>query len=270
MPELPEVTTIKNDLVKEILGKQISNISTFNSYPLKPNKYIFERHAVNHSVVDIENVGKLICVYLSSNYCLAIHLGMSGNLLYNTKDKYVKIKITFEDKSALYYSTIRKFGYFELWTSKILHTYRQKVGRNVLDPKLELHEFITAVKRSKGHIKNVLLNQRLISGVGNIYANDALFLSKIHPKTSTSELDDEEFQTLFNNLKFVLSEGIKNRGSSIDRYRDLYGNKGKHQKHFKVYGKKGQLCTRCGITKLSYDKMQGRGTYYCKSCQISK
>ena len=104
---------------------------------------------------------------------------------------------------------------------------------------------------------------------GNIYANDALFMSGIHPKTYACDIKDDKLDELLENIKLILREGIKNRGSSIDRYKDLYGKPGNHQNHFRVYGKKNQLCTQCGINNILYEKIQGRGTYYCEICQKS-
>lgn len=267
MPELPEIITIRNDLRKTIIGKKVMNITTYQDYPLNPSQKHFQQEVINHTVEEISNVAKLILIKMSSKKYLAVHLRMTGNLLFNSDDKYKKITLHFFDGSLLHFSTIRKFGFFEVWDERDKDTYQQRLGKTALESNLEAEEFKTLMRKRKTGIKNALLDQSLVSGIGNIYANDALYLAKIHPLKKTYQLSEKQLEILFENIIKVLNEGIKNRGSSIDRYKDLYGNPGSQQDHFYVYGKKGNTCTQCGISNIDYLKIQGRGSFYCPNCQ---
>ncbi len=266
MPELPEVITITKDLEKELKNKKIYKIYSYSKYPLKPNKKIFCKATLNSKVTKVGNIAKLIYIKLSSNYFIATHLNMTGRLLYNTKDKYIKIGLEFKTGDILYYSTVRMFGYFEVWDKNKITKYKKKYGPTPLNKKLSLEVFTKKIKSTNTYIKNALLNQKLISGIGNIYANDALFLSSINPKKKTGDLSDEEYKRLFKNIKIVLKEGLKHRGSTIDRFTDIYGKSGKHQNFFKIYGKKHQKCPKC-TTLIKFEKLGGRGTFYCPKCQ---
>ena len=267
MPELPEVITIRQDLTKEIKGKKIKNIKTFNDYNLNPSPHHFKNHVLGHSVEEISNIAKLLVIKLSSGKYIATHLNMSGLLLFNNSDPYVKISLEFEDGSVLNYSTVRMFGYFEVWDETKLQEYKKRYGKTAIESDITDQEFIDQITKTKTYIKNALLNQKLVSGIGNIYANDALYLSKIHPKKKTNEITNKKLIELFNNVKLLLKEGVKNRGSSIDRYRDLYGKKGSQQNYFRVYGKTDTQCIQCKKDVIKFEKLQGRGTFFCETCQ---
>jgi formamidopyrimidine-DNA glycosylase len=267
MPELPEVITIRNDLRNVVLKKKIVNIDTHDNYPLNPSPEEFNKYVLDHRITEIENIAKLLLLKMSSGKYIAVHLRMTGNLLYNFDDKYKKITLQFEDDSKLHFSTIRKFGFFEVWDKKDKDSYASRQGKTALESNLEPDEFISLIRKKKTNIKTALLDQKLISGIGNIYANDALYLAKIHPLKSTQDLTNSELKLLFNKLQTVLKEGIKNRGSSIDRFVDVYGRPGSHQDYFYVYGKKGKICTQCEDYSIEYLKIQGRGTFYCPGCQ---
>jgi len=267
VPELPEVITIKTDLHKEIVGKTIVDMQQVNYYPLKTPFDEIKSKLLQKQVLDVSNIAKLLLVELTENTFLAIHLNMSGRLLFNKQDNFVKIKIYFNDGSKLNFSSVRMFETFDIWGPKKVENYKKNHGKTALDPTLTLQEFTNAMKKKNTYIKNVLLDQKLISGIGNIYACDALFLSKINPKTKISDISDKKYKELFKNVNLLLNESIKHRGSTIDRYADLYGNPGSHQNHFRVYGKKkGEPCMVCG-TPIKFEKIQGRGTYYCSNCQ---
>ena len=266
MPELPEVLTITKDLKKEVLNKKVVKIETYSKYLLRPNKELFAKAVINSKVTEIGNIAKLIYLKFSSNYYIAIHLNMTGRLLYNTKDPYIKVALEFEKGDKLYYSSVRMFGYFEVWNEEKIQEYKGKYGPTALDKKLTAKRFMERIQKKNTYIKNALLDQKLISGIGNIYANDALFLSKISPNRKTGDISFKEFELLLKNVQLLLKEGIKNRGSSIDRYTDLYGKPGNQQKYFRVYGKKGQKCPSCKKT-LTFEKLGGRGTFYCPNCQ---
>lgn len=270
MPELPEVITIKTDLHKEIVGKTIIKVEQLDYYPLKTPFEEINSKLLQKKVVNVTHIAKLILVELSEDTFLAIHLNMSGRLLYNKQDKFVKIKTHFNDGSKLNFSSVRMFETFDVWGPQKVKEYEKTYGKTALDTTLTNEEFIEKLTKKNTYIKNNLLDQKLVSGIGNIYACDALFLSKIHPKQKAQEITDKEYNTLFKNVKLLLNEGIEHRGSTIDRHTDLYGNPGTHQNYFRVYGKKhGEPCIVCG-TPITFGKIQGRGTYYCKNCQQIK
>lgn len=266
MPELPEITTIKLDLQKEILNKKVVDIVRHKNFPLKPSKKEFQKEIIGHKVIKINNIGKLLLIKMSSKKYISIHLGMTGLLLFNKKDPYVKLSFKFGNESELSYSTIRQLGFLEIWTRDEVESYRENKGKSILDKTLTEEEFVKLFKDRRGNIKNALLNQKIISGIGNIYANDALYLTGINPKLNARKIPKTKLGKLFNNLKDLLKEGIKNRGSSIDRYRDIYGKKGTQQNYFRVYGKEGKSCKTCG-TIIEKIEISGRSTFYCKKCQ---
>ena len=265
MPELPEVLTISRDFKKEIKDKEITAVNTLRDYKLL-NEDLFNRYVVGSVVEDVVNVAKLITIPLSSGYYIATHLNMTGRLLWNKDDGYSRVVLTFDGGDKLHFSSVRLFEYFEVWDQNKINSYKEKYGKEILDSSLKLSEFISAMKKSNTYIKNNLLNQKLVSGIGNIYANDGLYMSKIHPKRKSHSISDEEFSKLLENLKIIIKEGLAHRGSTIDRYTDLYGNPGSHQDYFRVYGKKGEKCVVCG-NPISFEKIQGRGTYFCSTCQ---
>lgn len=266
MPELPEIITIKKDLNKEILGKIITNLEFVAPYPLKQTTEYIVSNLVNQKIIKISNVAKLLTIHLQNTNLLAIHLNMSGRLLYNTTDPYIKIKLHLNTKDKLHFSSVRMFETFKIMTPLELDKYKKQYGKTIISKNLGADEFIEKMKKKNTYIKNNLLDQKLISGIGNIYANDALYLSKIHPETKTNTISRKDYITLFNNLQMLINESILHRGSTIDRYTDIYGQPGSHQKYFRVYGKKNTACSECG-TKISFKALQGRGTYYCSRCQ---
>lgn len=266
MPELPEVLTIKKDLEKEILNKVIKDIEMVSNYLTKPVFPDLKKMVMGAKVLKVSNVAKLLTIHLSNENILAIHLNMSGRLLYNNTDPYVKIKTKFSTGDYLNFSSVRKFETFRIMDIETLKKYKKQYGKIIIDEDLTLEEFTNNMKKKNTYIKNNLLDQKLVSGIGNIYATDALYLSKIHHKIKTGSITDLEYKKLFDNLKMLILEGIEHRGSTIDRYTDIYGKPGSHQNYFRVYGKKNSNCIECG-TPLTFEKMNGRGTYYCKNCQ---
>ncbi|KKU49887.1 MAG: Formamidopyrimidine-DNA glycosylase (Fapy-DNA glycosylase) [candidate division WWE3 bacterium GW2011_GWC1_47_10] len=263
MPELPEIITIRNDLQKELVGKRIVSVEFAKNYKTAAG---FAAGLENTTVVGISNVAKLIVIHLSNKKFIASHLNMSGLLLYNAPDQYVKIALAFDTRDKLYYSDTRLFGYFECWDEVKLTAYKKRHGTEALDQSLTPSIFANTLKKRKTSIKAALMDQTLISGIGNIYANDSLFMSCINPWTKTTELTDARYKMLLKNIREVLSEGVTHRGSSIDRYRDIYNKPGTQQNHFRIYGKAGRNCNTCG-TRIVFEKIQGRSTYICPKCQ---
>ncbi len=205
--------------------------------------------------------GKQILVELDRGL-LYIHLGMTGNLLWNaTPGKYSRA--VFElDNGVLVYNDIRQFGRVEFYQARPEQLSR--VGPDALQ--LEFPEFLARLKKRKGPIKPLLLNQSFLSGVGNIYADEALFAARIHPRTVASRLSVKRAEELYRQIQAILRLAIEHRGSSISNHVDACGDPGEFQQMHSVYGRAGQPCMRCGgaIKRIVLGQ---RGTHYCPRCQ---
>jgi len=195
---------------------------------------------------------------------------MTGQLLYFDHisnadlEDYIRIVISFKDRSVLLFKDVRKFGritHVENVEKKIAH-----VGLDALDEKVTKKYFYDLLSKSSMNIKAFLLSQKFISGMGNIYTDEALFLAKIHPTFTANKIKSSKVTGLYKNMLLVLKNSIKNMGSSISDYRDPSGNEGTNQNYFYVYGRKGLLCKKCG-TVIEKIKFAGRGTHFCPNCQ---
>jgi formamidopyrimidine-DNA glycosylase len=201
---------------------------------------------------------------------------MTGRILLrpdkDEPDKWVKIvfEITRNNKTMyLKFCDMRQFGKVRVLSKDELELLQNKYGIDVLNQDISAEEFLKLLKSKKSTIKNVLLDQKIISGLGNIYATETLFLSKINPKTPTQDLTLKQSEEILKNSREILKEGIKNRGSTLSdkMYVDIFGKSGSQQNHFKIYGK--NICPVCN-SKTMFEKINGRGTYYCPTCQPIK
>jgi formamidopyrimidine-DNA glycosylase len=186
------------------------------------------------------------------------------------KDKWVKVLLQIkkdDDVKHLRFADMRMFGRAELMSPESFVKLAEKYGPEPLDAKVGPQEFLDLLQSKRSNIKNVLLDQKIISGLGNIYATDALFIAKVHPETQTEDLTPEIAKKLLNAARSILEEGIKNRGATLpDRmYVDAFGKSGKQQKYFRIYMK--EICPECE-TKVVFKKIAGRGTYFCPECQV--
>jgi formamidopyrimidine-DNA glycosylase len=212
--------------------------------------------------------GKYLIINLDHSF-LIIHLRMTGQLLYKSdKDSnsgnHVRAKIFFTDKTALFFQDTRKFG--RIYHVDAADNILYKIGIDAIDPKLDVEVFKQMINKSRNNIKVFLLSQDKIAGIGNIYADESLFLAGIHPASTASSIPASKIQCLYDHLSDVLRAAIDNMGSTISDYRDSYGNPGNNQKFFKVYQRTGEPC--CNCTKpISRLKIAGRGTHFCSKCQ---
>jgi len=202
---------------------------------------------------------------------LLCHLRMSGRLLFRNQDdpedKYVEVKFKLSGGKELRFANARKFGYIKLASKEDVKKALYKFGPEPFDD-LTLEKFKKILAGSRAMIKNLLMDQSKIAGVGNIYANDALFLAKVHPETPANKIPEEKVCKLYDALEQVLTEALETKGSSDQWYVDAYGEKGSYQENFKVYGKGGETCPREGCEgTIKRIKVGGRGTYYCSRCQ---
>ena len=271
MPELPEVEIIRLGLKKFLVGHTIKDIE------LRLPKQFRGDHkkAVGAQVVAVRRFGKGLVIDLDNKYSLAIHVKMTGQLLYvsggpakGLPDKYTHIVFVLDNNAVLYYRDMRQFGWVHvLPTDEVVnHSFFKSLGKEPLKD-LTFEEFVSLLKNRRTPIKQLIMDQTKIAGVGNIYANDALYVAKIHPQRPASSLSSKEQKALFDAIEKVLKKGIEVGGASEWHYVDVLGGKGKYQNFFQVYRKNGKPCKRCG-TVIEKIQLGGRGTFFCPKCQI--
>lgn len=272
MPELPEVETIRRQL-ESIIG------STITSVEFTPSKVIRGEMStiLNEKILSIERYGKLLVIRLSNNRALTVHLKMTGRLsLLETGDEVprynhilfvIKGERNLAPTRRLSFADMRKFGFVSLHTNEEIMTlpFIRNLGKEPLKD-LTISDFQNLLSRSNRAIKVLLLDQNKIAGIGNIYDCEALWLAGIRPQTKANRLKKKQIEKLFNAIEEVLHEGIERGGASDNTYRNLYGGKGEYQNFFKVYGRTGKPCLRCG-TPIVREALGGRGTFFCPKCQ---
>lgn len=269
MPELPEVETIRRDLTDLIVGKKILGIETDSPKQVKPSIEAVKKAVVGAKIKEIKRRAKMLLIYLDNGKILAAHLKLTGRLLVrktsDPKDSWQHVTIPLSDGRELRFADLRKFGWIKLVGADEVGSLVKEFGPEPLDD-LTLPKFKEILSESSRPVKIVIMDQAKISGVGNIYAADALNLAKIDPRKSARQLDSLASRQLFNAIEKVLKAGIRYRGASDQHYLDALGHKGHYQEHFLVYGRKGETCFNCGGTIEKFF-LGGRGTYWCPKCQ---
>ncbi|NOZ64401.1 MAG: bifunctional DNA-formamidopyrimidine glycosylase/DNA-(apurinic or apyrimidinic site) lyase [Caldiserica bacterium] len=267
---MPEVETIRKDLEAKIGRRVIRDIDF-----LDPDYFSFPPQRIKNYIRDkcFEKYlrrGKYIIMKISPGY-LIVHLGMTGLFRYypgrnSPPAPSTRMLLAFQDGSELHYQDTRKFGH--VWWSKDYSTHPpiEKLGPEPLSPEFSLDWFKESLAKRSVKIKPLLLDQSFLSGLGNIYACEVLFRAGIHPARKAAALSGEEAARLFQQINEVIEEAIKYRGSSIDTYCDLAGEKGAYESRLLVYGRADKPCFRCR-TPIKMIKLSGRGTYFCPLCQ---
>ena len=273
MPELPEVETVRRQLARSVLGLKVESIETDVPKMLKPKPEDFNRDVVGQSIVGLNRRAKFLIIELGNGLSIGVHLKMSGRLFYRAYDDrpdlYVHVLVRFNNGHELRFSESRKFGFFQLLRPEELKSILEKYGPEPLDGLSETI-FFNILQGSKRRVKDVLLDQTKIGGVGNIYANDALWLAQVHPESRSDHLSRDESNDLLLHLESVIRESLEIGGASDNWYRHIDGKKGKYQEYFKVYGRTGEACPRHPDTKITYVKVSQRGTFICPKCQTKK
>lgn len=268
MPELPEVETITRDLKKELPGLTIKKITIHGNYRPKAKDL---NSAVGSKIADVERIGKTIHLILDDHRRLIFHLVMTGRLLLRDggarPDPDQRVTFKLSDGKELRFTDQRMFGWVELLEKEDLPDFRLRFGPDPFELTPDL--FAQRIASKKTAVKNALLEQSLVSGIGNIYANDALWMARIRPETKTTDISGKDLERLHGAVVEILKEGIEHRGSTLEdkMYVDIYGREGSHQEHFRVYGRAGEKCLRCE-GKITFNKLGGRGTFYCEKCQV--
>lgn len=287
MPELPEVETIKLGLNKLIVGKVVK--SEKHDWPKGfPNSNgDVKAFLINASVVGVRRRAKVLIIDLSSNYSLVTHLKMTGQLVYQSSNEYfgaghpnsslvgklpdksTRVILDFTDSSILFFNDQRKFGWMRLFPTNQINEldFFKKVGPEPLSKKFTAEDFVLRFeKRKNSQIKAALLDQTVVAGVGNIYADESLWAAKIHPQTPVKLITNEQLKKLFIELVRILKLSIEKGGSTDRNYVDAEGKKGSYLSFAKVFRREGQACERCGATIIKI-RAAGRGTHLCPNCQ---
>ncbi len=281
MPELPEVETIARELDKVLPGKKIVGVEVRRAKSFVGNS----KELVGVTIDRVDRRAKMTIIgFRSFDKVLVVHLKMTGQLIYlsgnhrvvgghptpdwvaDLPSKYTRVIIEFSDGAELYFNDLRVFGWLKLMSVAKFEGVANKLPPDVTAKEFTLDYFSQVLAKSGRAIKLVLLDQGKFGGVGNIYANDALYLARIDPKRKAKDLSKIEAEELYGAVKKVINLGIKYGGASVDKYVDAAGVGGKYQEHFLVYQKDGTKCKRDG-TIIKKIKIGGRGTYYCPGCQ---
>ncbi len=228
----------------------------------------FERYLVGREVLDVKRRGKYIICHLSGGGALIFHLRMTGRLQVVSAsqplDRHDHLILSLDDGNELRFNNVRKLG--RVYLVRDEDEVVGGLGPEPLDDGFTPTDFADLLSGRRGMIKPLLLNQSFIAGIGNIYANEALFVARIHPKRKADSLTGEEIERLYHAIREVLRQGIENRGTTLRHYRDARGREGRNQDLLQVYGRAGQPCPRCG-TPIERTVVGGRGTFFCPKCQ---
>jgi formamidopyrimidine-DNA glycosylase len=289
MPELPEVHTTATELNKLLKNKKIVNVwtsykSSYYKDQIKNPKYFqkFNKEILNSKIISVTRRAKNILINLDNNKTILIHMKMTGHLLYGSykfnknewkpnqkgplNDKmngWIRLVFTLNNNKHLALSDLRKFA------KVTLENETEHLGPEPLEESFKFSNFKYQIyKKLNSKIKMVLLDQAIIAGIGNIYSDESLWMSQIHPEALVKNLNDTQIRNLLKNIKEVLQKGIKFSGDSMSDYRRPDGTPGNFQKHHCVYQRKNQPCKRrCCKGKISRIVVGGRGTHYCPECQ---
>lgn len=292
MPELPEVETIVRDLDREVRNRIFLDIWTDAKNLIKRDAFpIFKKKIVGKKILRVRRRAKNILIDLSDDYILLIHQKITGHLLLgkwklekgkwtaeeegplscDPMNRFLHVIFFLDDKRQLALSDARKFAKVELWKREELEKSKDfsALGPEPLAKDFTFEKFKELFIKKRGRIKQVLMDQNFISGIGNIYASEILFDAKIHPEEDVSKLESNDLKRIYNAMVKILEKSIELRGDSFSDFRTLYGEKGKSQEVVKVYQKEGEKCPRCGGT-IKRIKQGGRSSYFCPKCQIKK
>lgn len=242
MPELPEVETIRRQLSEKIIGKELDG----------------------KKIVRLRRRAKVLIIDFSDGSSLLFHLKLTGQLIFNGQPlPYTRKVFNFSDGSRLVFNDARKFGWWK--EVKDTKTIEDSFGPEALEINFsQLKKSLP--KRRNAKIKPLLMDQKFIAGIGNIYSDEILYASKIHPLRRAGTLSEKEIKSIFGNIGKILRKAIECRGSSVQNYLDACGNKGDFVKRHQVYQKEGQRCRRCGAL-IKRIKIGGRSARFCPQCQ---
>jgi formamidopyrimidine-DNA glycosylase len=291
MPELPEVETTVRDLNEKVLGRTFIDVWTdWKKIVRRPKSFEeFKKEIKGKKILNIRRRGKNILFELSENRSLLIHQKLTGHLLLgkwqflngnwqslipgplldDPMNKFLHLIFWLDDRRQLALSDLRKFAKVELWDKESLEKSEEmkNLGPEPLEKDFTFEKFKEVLsKKKKGKIKQVLMDQEVIAGIGNIYSDEILWQAKIHPFKDIERLSDEEIKEIYSAMKEILKKAIAARGESISDFRRITGEKGGFDPLRKVYRREGEKCPRCG-TIIKRIKIGGRSAHFCPKCQ---
>jgi formamidopyrimidine-DNA glycosylase len=288
MPELPEVEVVKRSLTNKIQNLIIKKVKINDGklrYRINENKI---KKIIGCRLKKIERKSKYLLFFFNKNIIMLVHLGMTGKFFFvnkknnkfktsfyyninNKKDKkYDRVLFIFKENQKLIYNDVRKFGFIKILNDENLNNnlHLKNLGLEPLDHKFNHIYFKSYITGRNRVIKDIIMDQRFVSGIGNIYANEILFLSKIRPSRRVNKIKDFEVKKIVKFTKSILSTSIKLGGSSIKNFSSSNGKKGSFQQYFKVYGKKNELCPNKNCkNKIIRFTISSRSTFFCSKCQ---
>ena len=269
MPELPEVETIKNYLLPRLVGHSFAGVRLFDNKILRqPSPEDFRHRLVGQTIKDIRRRGKYLIFHLSEHEKLILHLKMTGFLLLRhssaAPEPYTRAVFHLDNDTNLYFCDQRKFG--TMWLVKDEAEVVGRLGPESLDHSLTCEALSRLLSRHNVPIKVLLCDQNIIAGIGNMYADEALFAARIHPLRKARELSQQEVERLHEAIRQVLTAAIGHGGASVDTYRHPDGELGDAHFFFQVAHRGGEPCYNCN-TLIERISLRGRGTYFCPKCQ---
>lgn len=250
MPELPEVETIRRQLAGKIIGKKLDGPST--------------SLGAGKKITGLRRRAKILIIDFIDGSSLIFHLKLTGQLIFNGEpSKHTRHIFKFNDGSRLIFNDVRKFG----WWRHVKNTkaIEKQFGPEALEINLAAFKTILS-NRPNAKIKPLLMDQKFIAGMGNIYSDEILFAARVNPLRQVKTLKNREIKQIYQNIKKILKAAIKHRGSSVENYIDACGKKGDFVKRHRVYQKEGQRCPRCGAA-IKRIKLGGRSAHFCPNCQ---
>jgi formamidopyrimidine-DNA glycosylase len=273
MPELPEVETVRAGLEPSLVGRRFAHVDIRDSRltrPVDPAEVAAELSGERVAAVDRR--GKYLIVRFESGLVLLVHLRMTGSFSHGgngtgAADPHARAVVRLDDGSDVIYGDVRRFGTWLVLRDDELEAYlATRLGSEPLERGFSPEVLAARLEGRRAPVKAALLDQRTLAGVGNIYADEALWRAKIDPRRPARDLDTEEARTLHRSIRDALKAGIRRQGATLRDYRRPDGSRGRMQDEFKVYGRDGEPCLRCGAP-LEKTRIAGRGTWFCPVCQ---
>lgn len=269
MPELPEVETIRAEIAPYILGRHIKNLEIYwPSVTRTQSSQDLILGTLGKQIIRVRRRGKYLILELNSQGIILLHLGMSGSLtlgaITGSAPKYARAAIILDDGTTILFCDPRKFG--SMMFLDDTSALEAKLGPEPLESSFTPARLASILQRRRAPIKAVLVDQSLIAGIGNMYADEALFLARIHPLRRADSLTSSEISSLHQAIQRALRAGIDAKGATVSNYRRPDGSTGRAQEEFRVAHRKGKTCPRCGAI-ITRTMIRGRGSYFCPGCQ---
>lgn len=277
MPELPEVETVRSGLEKYVVGKRISAVQTFHARTVKPGSIAPLSSAVGSKIQAVKRRGKFLWLELDRDFTLVAHLGMSGQLLVQPStapiQAHMRARMSLlsrlgRGRDEIRFIDQRTFGWLSLEEkNRGIPRCVQHIAYDPFEAEFDINQVVAKIKSKKCAIKPAILNQEVLSGIGNIYADEALWRAKIHPEVICEDLSEAEIKKVITSAISVMKSAIKAGGTSFDQqYKNVNGESGYFSRSLKVYGREGEKCSRCGST-IHRIAFANRSSHFCPRCQ---